>query len=83
MPVLTVGDLRRLVLDPDLPDSMPVVSWSSDLTGRIEGVLAVGVVQEERRVAGGLFIGEDAIASNLDEPTFVRRLWGGEDDEAR
>ena len=80
---LTVGDLRR-ILD-GLPDDMPVVSWDTDLTGRIGPVLSVGVVETWRRrkeVGQVLFIGQDDCTSNLEEVEFVDELWPEGDTDA-
>jgi hypothetical protein len=81
MPVLTVGDLRRLLADDSIPDDMLVVSWSTDSHNQIDGVKAVGVISETRRMEPGLFIGEDAITCTLAEPEFERRLWGADDND--
>ncbi len=78
---LTVGDLRRILADPSLPDDMPVVGWDTDLTGRVDGCLAAGVIADERRYRGGFFVGQDASTAGGDEVTFMRRLWGGETEE--
>lgn len=74
--VLTLGDFRRAI--SSLPDDIPLVSWDTSLTGRIDYVLSMGLIETWRRCNDQgpfLFVGQDSSTSNLEEVEFTDELW--------
>lgn len=81
--VLTLGDLRRATAH--LSDDIPLVSWETSLTGRIDYVLSMGVIDTWRHNTDQgpfLFIGQGSCTTNLEEVEFTDELWPRPDRDA-